>query len=189
MMIFKRREVLVGFLIVLVAIAGVLNWNYEKSQNQDNLAAVVYDETDTIKDATIPERLDTKRMGEAAYVDAPALSSGYFEQAKTTRESARSKAMEILKDIIDNQNSDAEAKSKAQNQLLNIASIIDQETICENIIRAKGFDDTVVFIHDNTANITVKTNSLTPTEMAKIQEIIISQTGVLVKNIKIVEVR
>ena len=64
-----------------------------------------------------------------------------------------------------------------------------EENKAENLIKAKGFSDCVVYITDNSASITVKTEQLSASDVAKIQEIVSSQTGILIKNIKIVEVK
>jgi len=212
MMVFKRREVLIVALIVLIGIAGVINWNADKTPVEDDTAIVASSDAITFDDTALPSDLTAEdvydaydtldfedtiehsaqeadtTIGEAQYVSASA-ANGYFAEASMSRESSRSKTIEMLTSVVDNPNTDALGKSNAQAKILEIASITDKENICENLIKAKGFEQVVVFINDDIANVTVKTIGLTATDTAKIQEIIASQTDIAIKNIKIVEVK
>ena len=198
MMVLKRREVLIGALIVMIGIAGIINWNYSR------------EDTD-MYDAVTASSVQEEQMGEhsAEIVDLPVdtgassveaddvqqvnsavtATVNYFAEARMNRESARSKSIEMLNGLISNANTDAESKSKAQSQVLALAQLTDKEMTCENLIKAKGFKDAVVFVSDNTVNVTVLAESLSASDNTKIQEIINSQTGISIKNIKIVEVK
>ena len=212
MMVFKRREVLIVALILLIGIAGVINWNADKTPTDNDAVvvassdAIMFDNASLPGDLTAEDVYDTydavdfedtiehsaqeadTTIGEAQYVSASATNS-YFAEASMSREASRSKSIEMLTAVVDNQNTDAQGKSDAQAQILKIASITDKENICENLIKAKGFEQVVVFINEDIANVTVKTIGLTSTDTAKIQEIIASQTDIAIKNIKIVEVK
>ena len=122
-MILKRKEVLIGSLILVILVAAFINYNYQ----------------------TTP--------------------------------------------MLNNSNIDAESKKKAQDDMLALASVTDKEASCENLIKAKGFEECVVFVNGDTASVTVKSAGLVSSDLAKIQEIVSSQTGIVIKNIKIVEVK
>jgi len=203
MMILKRREILVVALILLIGIAGVINWNAEKEPIDSDTAMTASSDLGASSDIIMDDFEDTYTLedmgehsmqesdiniGEAQYVSAPVVND-YFVEASMSREISRSKTVEMLTNIIDNPNTDAQGKSDAQAQVLKLASITDKENTCESLIKAKGFEQVVVFINENIANVTVKTEGLSATDTAKIQEIIASQTDIPIKNIKIVEVR
>jgi len=78
---------------------------------------------------------------------------------------------------------------KAQEELIAIAKNIDKEGAIENLIKAKGFKDALVFINEGNVNVVVKTDGLIQTQAAQIQDIVISQTGVSADKIKIVPVK
>ena len=82
-----------------------------------------------------------------------------------------------------------ETKQQAQSDLLAIAGVADKETAAENMIKAKGFADAVVYVSGDTASVTVKAQALSEADVAKIQDIVAAQTAVSIKNIKIVEVQ
>lgn len=196
MMILKRKEVLIGSLIMLILVAAFINYNYSLPlPTQEGQVA------DTNLTATpIPDSAETARkMGEAQYVSteneavsangAADVGGDYFAQAKMNKDGARSKSVELLNEMINNPNVDAESKKKAQEDLLMLSTAADKEASCENLIKAKGFDECVVFISGDGVSVTVKSDGLDGADLAKIQEIVSSQTGISIKNIKIVEVK
>ena len=117
-----------------------------------------------------------------------AASQGYFDDARLQKETAKGKAIEMLNTLIENPSSDKEAKESAQQQILNYANARKSEAACENIIKAKGFSDCVVFINSENVTVVVKSAQLSESDAAKIQEIITGQVDVDAKNVKIVEV-
>ena len=66
---------------------------------------------------------------------------------------------------------------------------MELETKIESIIKAKGFDDCIVYISGDYADVMVQTEGLLETEAALIKEAIIQETAVPVENISIVEVK
>ncbi len=66
---------------------------------------------------------------------------------------------------------------------------MELETKIESIIKAKGFDDCIVYISGDYADVMVQTDGLLQTEAALIKEAIIQETAVPVENISIVEVK
>lgn len=188
MMVLKRKEVLIGSLILLIGVAAFINFNYAQVDENPALSqassseVTQAEETEEAGNAAEP----TAKMGEAQLVSAD--MSDYFSQARVNRESARSTTIARFNEIIDNPNVDAQTRQQAQDSLLDIAGVADRETAAENMIRAKGFSDAVVYISGDMASVTVKASALTEAEVAKLQDIVASQAGIEIKNIKIVEV-
>ncbi len=189
MMVMKRREVLIGALILLIGVAAFINFNY--AQDSENPAMLQAEHSAGPQQAqenaeAEPKTAPAGKMGEAQLVSAELTD--YFSDARISRESARSTTISRLNEIIDNANVDLETKQQAQSDLLAIAGVSDKEAAAENMIKAKGFADAVVYVSGDTASVTVKAQSLTEADVAKIQDIVASQTAVSIKNIKIVEV-
>ena len=198
MMVFKRKQIVMGALVVMILVAGYLNWSYKK-----DMAAVT---TSIMENGNAPK----VNIGEAQFVtnndkaedknneqvsststtvssDTAAAQDNYFAQAKMNRESTRGQALEMLQGIVDNQNSPKESKVKAQNEIVAIAKFIDKEGTIENLIKAKGIKDAVVFINEGTANVVVNSEQLAPSQVAQILDVVTSQTGLGNDKIKIVE--
>lgn len=191
MMILKRKEVLIGSLIMLILVAAFINYNYSAPVPQSIESSAETESENNYESEQVGEQ--ARKMGEAQYVsggaEAEDSSDDYFTQAKMNKESARSKSSEMLNEIIANPNIDAESKKKAQDDLISIAEASEKEASCENLIMAKGFSSCVVYINGEEVNVSVKSDGLSGSDIAKIQEITAAQTGISIKNIKIVEVK
>lgn len=187
MMVMKRKEVLIGALILLIGVAAFINFNYTQVGENPALSQASSTNVEEQEPAVDEETAPAGKMGEAQLVSAEV--EDYFSTARVSRESARSTTISRLNDIIDNANIDLETKQQAQSDLLAIASVSDKEAAAENMIKAKGFSDAVVYVSGDTASVTVRAQALSEADVAKIQDIVASQTAVSIKNIKIVEVR
>lgn len=187
MMVMKRKEILIGALILLIGVAAFINFNYAPTEQTTPTMQAENSVAEAQSDAAQTESAPAGKMGEAQLVNAGV--EDYFSTARMNRESARSTTIARLEEIIDNPNVDLETKQRAQEELLCTAGMADKETAAENMIRAKGFADALVYISGDTASVTVKAQALTEADVAKIQDIVASQTAVEIKNIKIVEVQ
>ena len=70
-----------------------------------------------------------------------------------------------------------------------ITSNTTAENKMETLIKAKGFEDCVVYIEDQTVSVMVKTPDLVASEAAQIKDIVLGNTEVDNENIRIVEVK
>ncbi len=113
--------------------------------------------------------------------------SDYFAQMALERQKARDEAMEVLQTVVDSPDALQEAKDAAYTKINEIADIIQSEANIETLIMAKGFEDCVAVINDSKASIIVKTEGLLENQVAQIQEIVYQQSGILPKNIQIIE--
>ena len=69
-----------------------------------------------------------------------------------------------------------------------ITANMELENKIESMIKAKGFNDCIVYISGEYADVMVETDGLLATEAALIKEAIVEETSVPVENISIVEV-
>lgn len=217
MVVLKRKQIVGLSLIVLVAAAGFIQWIYTPGKNADNgkqaAAAdtvktaeeniLLYEGEHEPEEKTQTDKTKEEKTGEAQYVNSEAekateVSAGvedkakkgdsYFSDARLQREKAKSSAIATLNELIKNPDSDKEAKKSAEEQIVKYANAQKSETTCENIIKAKGFADCVVFINADNVTVVVKSTKLSESDAAKIQAVITAQVDVDAKNIKIVEV-
>lgn len=186
MMILKKKEVLIAALILLIAAAAYINFNYSPDY-EDSVVA----NSDGLSAETGADEFDSaneeKKLGDLQLVSANSKSD-YFSEARMSRDNAHSRTKDELKEIIENGNVDEKSKKSAEDRLLALAQTGEKEAACENMIKAKGFKDAIVYITGETASITVNSEGLSSADIAKIQDIVKSQTSIETKNIKIVEV-
>ncbi len=169
MMVFKRKQLMVAVLAVLVGVAGYLNISKERT-------------------ASTEEDVETggDYLGQAQLVESGSVAD-YFAQARIDREAGRSKSIETFNSLISNEDADPETRETAQQGVLTLAQNTETETAIENLIRAKGFEDAVCYINNGSANVVVKAESIDSSAAAAISEIVTEQSGIPAEKIKIVE--
>ena len=161
---FNKRQVILAGLVVMIAVAGYVNLNY---QNNEATPA-----SSTVTDIqTAPKEDD------------------YFTTARIEKDKSRSSAMDIYRELIANPQSSQETKQKSQSDLSASAKAIENEGILESLIKAKGFDNVLVYISEGGANIIVKTSGLVPAQVAQIKDLVIEKTKITSEKIKIVEIK
>lgn len=114
-------------------------------------------------------------------------SSNYFIEHRLSRDKLRASLIDRLNEIINNENTNEETRAKAQNEIIALGRVAELELSLEGLIKAKGFEDALVFLGDNSARVVVSTNELTEQDVVKILEIIKSETDIETGNIKIME--
>lgn len=179
MLVLKKKEIIAASLVVLIGVAGYLNWSYQ----------------DTIRVTDGEAYEEAKRLGEAQYVnnyedDVQAVSSAnYFTSAKMEKENARSKSLEILEDTANNQSFDENIRKKAQEEILDIANFVEKENAIENTARAKGYENISAYIDGDSVEIIVKKENFSNEDVLKLKDIASSQLSIDPSAIKIVEIK
>lgn len=189
MMVLKKKEVVATALVVLIGVAGYLNWSYQ----------------DTIRVTDGGSYLEeVKKLGEAEYVSSDktdfteengekaeetAAQASYFTEAKLSKDNSRSKALEILNQTATNESFDSEVRKQAQNKIVAIAENTEKEAIIENVARAKGYKDISVYIDGENVEIIVKKKDFSSQDVKTIKEIVTSELMTSSKNIKIIEAK
>jgi len=164
----KNLSLIIG-LVLIVCVAVYINWRYAGADTAAN--------TDSERES----------YGEAEFVN----SSGgtYFEQARLTRKTTRDDAVEQLQQIVDNPNATQESKEKAISTMADYARFTETEGRIENLIKAKGFDECVVFIGIDSVSVVVKTEGLSDTDAAKITDIVVREAKIPASKLNIIEIK
>lgn len=195
--LFKKNQIIITTLAVMIAIAGYLNYSgklfgeTEKSTTEANTDLVNQELLDISE-----EDLETG-SGDIASNDSEVegtpgeavLTSGSAEttvaQAKVTREQVRAQNKETLQSIIDNTNISDEEKQDAVAQMVQMTQLSEQETAIETLMAAKGFSEAVVSLTADSADIVVNAKELTDANRAQIEDIVTRKTDIAPENIVI----
>ena len=175
---FGKKQLLFGTLVLALGMAVYLNYYFAQSPNGllDTPAQQQQEEQD-------------KHLGDALNVNASAEEEeDYFEQARENREAAREEATETVKELLSNVKATDEQKAEATKQVLSIASAMEQESAIENLIKAKGFQECVVYIHEDKCSVVVSAEALTVQDTAKITQTVTAQSGISAQNVNIITV-
>lgn len=191
-MILRRKEIVAAALVVLVGMAGYLNWHYQDTitvrdgESYVEAGKRLGEATYVMNDEEVEE---TKAEKEATPVNSPDAVADYFENSRSEREISRSKSLDILNETAANESFDTEIRRKAQDKIISLAENVQNEAEIENLARAKGYDKICVYISEENVNITVQKDEFSEADAAKIQEIATEQLKISPNQIKIVEVR
>ena len=197
--ILKKNQVIITSLAVLIAVAGYLNFadvdlglkNKEASADSSSiLEDVDYDLTDETAlldengaDSSLTDVQDqtTSTPGEAVLTAASDLAA----QAKLSREQIRSQNKADLQAIINNQDLGDDQKQEAVSTMVSMADLTEKESAAELLLEAKGFENVIVNLTGETADVVVPEADLTDAKRAQIEDIVKRKTGIAPENIVI----
>ena len=142
-------------------------------------------ESSTEKSTTKSTIKATEKTTDNKTTPTSANSDEYFAQAKLNREETQDKIAEMTQDILESVEESDTAKTEAVTQAAQLATILEQQTNVESLIKAKGFEDCLVFIQNGECSIVVKDSKLTDEDTLIIKDIATGQTGISIDKIKI----
>lgn len=157
----NAKNAIIAGCLVLVAVAGYLN----------------------IRFGTV----ETPPVAPETDVEESMPAEDYFASAIIDRERARGEALEVLVTITEDESASETAKQDAFTQMERIANETSWEIDIENLVKAKGFEECVAIISDQSANIVVETQGLTAGQIAQIKEIVYLEASIQPNDIKIIE--
>lgn len=136
------------------------------------------------------EDLDVADLDENEYPGEAVMASttsgvGFAAEAKVTREQTRSKNKEILLEVINNTNISDAQKQEAIDSMIAMTDIAERESAAELLLQAKGFEDAVVSITDEQADVVVNMAEVDDAGRAQIEDIVKRKTGISGENIVI----
>ena len=112
--------------------------------------------------------------------------NNYFTSTALTRQQSRDEAIDVLKLVTENDEASAEAKASAAEKISKIAVDIQNEANIESLVKAKGFEQCVAVIAEDSVSVIVKAETLQANEAAQILSIVYETTGINPANISII---
>lgn len=111
----------------------------------------------------------------------------YFSSVELDRKRTRDEALEVLQGVVDDVASSEEAKNNALAEITAMAKTMEAEANIETLIEAKGFEECVAVIKDDSVSIVVKSDGLQTAQISQINEIVYEQSGISPGNVKIIQ--
>ncbi|HHU85609.1 MAG: SpoIIIAH-like family protein [Pelotomaculaceae bacterium] len=129
-----------------------------------------------------------EQSGIMAVAGATFEEQDFFVDYRLERERIRGQRVEWLREVINNANSTADTRQKAQEHLMVISRSMEKENELENLIRAKGFKEAAVFVDERSVTVIVESarESLTTEELSSITGLVSRGTGVDAQNIVVI---
>ncbi len=204
---FKKNQVVIAALTVLLGVAGYINFSGndvnlgKKSKDngkeateevfaengQEDIVVDVAEGELTLYDVEGEENIelnsDEEDIGEAVFTSADV--SGSLVNIKLNREQARSKSKEYYLEIINSDSMEEAVVQEATSAYVKLTEDMEKEADAETLLMAKGFDNAIVSISDNSVDVVVSNTELTDIERAQIEDIVVRKTGCSVDQIVI----
>lgn len=102
----------------------------------------------------------------------------YVAGVQLSREQTRARNKETLMQIIDNTNLEEAQKQEAINSMLNLTAIAEKETAAESLLAAKGFENSIVYINDDSVDVVISRQTLSDAERAQVEDIVKRKTEI-----------
>lgn len=174
--VWKKRAV-VGAVLLFVCAAVYMNWRY---------AGSLEDTSKVLGESTL---VSGEKTGENdAIVQQTGNENDYFATARLSRKQARDNAISMLKDASTDENADQSVLNEASKTLQVLAGYTVAESQIENLVTAKGYTDCVAFMGAESISIVVEDeDGLDATDVARIMDIVVQETGYAPNQIKVLE--
>lgn len=190
MKVWKRNAV-VAAIVLFVCVAVYLNWSY--GQRDTSVSANQSTDTKTLGEAELVGTETETAAAADGTEEIEAVSEvqeeSYFDTARLSRQEARDEALAILQATVDDPNADEAAIASASESITAMAEATTTESEIENLVTAKGYEDCVAYIGDNSVSVVVAApeDGLQAADVAKITDIVLGQTSFSADQVKIID--
>ena len=117
---------------------------------------------------------------------AGSTENDYFAATVLNRQQSRDEAIDVLKMVTESEEASEEARAEANAAISKIAVDIQNEANIETLVKAKGVEECVAIISDDSVSVIVGAESLMAAEAAQILSIVYDTTGVDPERVSIV---
>ena len=191
-MIVSKKQIVLASLVAALGAAVYLNYQFTDVEGEyiASSAGAETRQEENYGDATF---VDTKTAIENHLTAADSMvltdSSEYFSEAKLTRSKSRDEAVAALKTMLSDEELSLEQKSALTTQATEFAEAIEAEGKIENLLKAKGFADCMVYYDAEKVDVILRAEDLLEEQVTQIRDIILEETDVAVQNISIVPIQ
>ena len=123
-----------------------------------------------------------------AVLASTTLDAGFFITNKLEREQMRARNKETYMEIIESPDVAEELKKDTINRMIELTDIAEKENTTEIYLEARGFDGALVSINEGKVDVIINAESLDDQQVAIIEEVVKTKTGISVDNMSIVPV-
>lgn len=199
MKIIKRNQLIILVISLMLITAGYLNFTADNNTIATSyLTAELGDATLVSSNAVIEENvLEENTMHEHQTVESSTsieeniieennavetvaieTDDTYFTTSKLERENMYSQMLETYQQIYNNTETSSDQKTSALQEITKINKTKNAIMIAENLISAKGFKNSVIFVNENSISVIIGEKELTQEQIAQIQNIVSRELNV-----------
>ena len=210
MKLLKKNQVIIYTIAVLLMVAGYLNYStntgeaLEASANEVANTANIGDarlvSTDPVDENAANELQNTTNVTNTSNTNTTAenitnntttqtsstvSTDDYFAKSKLERDTMYSQMLETYENVLNSDNSLETQKQSATEEITKINNTKNSIMVCENLLKTKGFDSSVIFVNGNSISVIIGADELTQEEIAQVQNIISREMSADIQNIHI----
>jgi len=215
MKLFKKNQVIIYVIALMLVTAGYLNYTsndnlksaIQTSGSEEELAEMANigdaqlvssndikkenkteeNKIETDNGTAINTTNETKNENNTMTTSANNTkdNSDYFTNSKLERDTMYSQMIETYEKILNSTTSTETQKQSATDEIKKINDTKNSIMICENLIKTKGFDNSVVFANGNSISVIIGANELSKEQVAQIQNIVTREMNAKAENIHI----
>ncbi|MEG2074658.1 MAG: SpoIIIAH-like family protein, partial [Angelakisella sp.] len=144
-MILSKKHIILSALVIALSIAIYLNWEYVRNNSGDFINTA---------------GLAASVAANGTEAEAAAYGEAYFAEAKLSRTKSRDEAVDALKYMLEDAHLSTVQMKELTAQATKLALSIEREGKIENLIKAKGFADCMVYLDAEKIDVLVKCSNL-----------------------------
>lgn len=181
-----KRSAVMATVLVFVCAGIYLNWSYNQNTEVANLEDTL-DAEKVMGDTLILDHGESELVQTAGEDLNPV--SDYFAEVRLSRQTARDNAVETIQETM--AYAESADTSEASGELNEIISTALAESQIESLVVAKGYEECVAYMGDESISVAVSApeEGLTPTDVALISDIVTSQSDYALTEIRVFEVK
>ena len=210
MKIFKKNQVIIYVIALMLVAAGYLNYTANGNTNSiiptsgteeelDQMANIgdaqlvssndivnetVNNTTNNTENAKT-ENTSSNTVTTSSTTTNTTNNSDYFKTSKLERDTMYSQMIETYEKVLNSDNSLETQKQSATDEIKKINDTKNSIMICENLIQTKGFENSVVFVNGESVSVIIEASELSKEQVAQIQNIISREMNANAENIHI----
>ena len=210
MKLFKKNQVIIYVIALMLVAAGYLNYTANGNTNSiiptsgteeelDKMAnigdAQLVSSNDIVNEAVNnttnntenvkTENTSNNTVTTSSTTTKTTNNSDYFKTSKLERDTMYSQMIETYEKVLNSDNSLETQKQSATDEIKKINDTKNSIMICENLIQTKGFENSVVFVNGESVSVIIEASELSKEQVAQIQNIISREMNAKAENIHI----
>ncbi len=142
-------------------------------------------DNNTNASSTNSQETNTTNENNNSVVTNATSADDYFTKSKLERDTMYSQMIETYEKVINSNNALETQKQTATQEITKINETKNSIMICENLIKTKGFENSVVFVNGESISVIVGATEIKQEEVAQVQNIISREMNAKIENIHI----
>lgn len=184
-----KQGAIVATVLVFICAGLYLNWSFNRKQAVPTLSQVLNEEQVLGKSTFVLNGLSAP--GDAEETENDLQTGGdYFATVRLSRQQSRDQAVTTLQESMAYEDAE-EGKSLCAASLDGIVNTALNEAEIESLVIAKGYKDCVTYIADDVVSVAVSApaEGLKQSDVALISDVVTTQTGCPLSDVRIIEVK